>query len=137
MSEANMALMREFIQVVQNGAHDVEAMDRLFSPDFVNYDILPGLPSDLEGSKELHRRLFRGVPDMKTVVHHMAADGSKIWTYKTCSGTHTGEFLGIPVTGRQVAWKVIDIMAIRDGRITEHWGVSDIGALLVALRAGA
>ena len=137
MSEANRALMEEFIEVVQNPPHDVDAMDRYFAPDFVNYDILPPFPKDLEGSKELHRRLFRGVPDMRTVVHKMAADGDKIWTYKTCSGTHWGELLGASATGRAIAWKVIDIMTIREGRIREHWGVSDIAGVLAQLRGPA
>ncbi|MEO0796540.1 MAG: ester cyclase [Verrucomicrobiota bacterium] len=132
--EANKALMREFIDVVQN-QHDLEAIDRFFSPDFVNYTIQPPFPKNREGSTEVHRALFAGIPDLKTVIDDLAADGDKVWTYKTMSGTHAGDLYGIPPTGQAIRFKVIDIMTIQNGKITEHWHVTDLGQLLDQLRA--
>jgi len=134
MSEANKALIRKFVEEVQNRLN-VDAMDELFSPSFINYGIIAGLPDTLEGSKELHRILFAAFPDMKTIIHDQAAEGDKVWTYKTCTGTHQGELFDIPSTGKQVSWNVIDIMTIQDGKITEHWVVSDFMGVMQALSA--
>lgn len=136
MSETNKALIRRFVEVVQNG-HDVDAMDEFFDPTFVNYDIIAGLPDTLEGSKELHRILFTAFPDAKMVIHDQAAAGDKVWTLKTATGTHEGELFEIPPTGKQVSWRIIDIMTIRNGKITEHWVVSDFMSLMQDIRAAS
>ena len=127
--ETNKAFIRQFVEEVQN-RHDVAAMDKFFSPKFVNYDIIAGLPDNLEGSKELHRILFTAFPDMRTVVHQQAADGDKVWTYKSAAGSHQGRLFHVPATGKQVSWKVIDIMTVRDKKITEHWVVSDFSNVI-------
>jgi predicted ester cyclase len=59
------------------------------------------------------------------VIHEQAADGDKVWTRKTFHGTNDGEFMGMPATGKQVAFDVIDILRPRDGRFTDHWNVVD------------
>lgn len=78
--------------------------------------------------------LYQGVPDITTVIHDQTASGDKVWTFKTFSGTHSGELWGIPPTGRTVSFRVIDIMTVRGGRITDHSGVAEFGALLAELR---
>lgn len=134
MSESNKALIRRFVEEVQNG-HDVDAMDEFFAPTFVNYDIIAGLPDTLEGSKELHRVLFAAFPDLTTTIHDQAAEGDKVWTRKTAAGTHEGELFGIPATGKPVSWYIIDVMAIQNEKITEHWVVSDFMTVMQQLRA--
>jgi predicted ester cyclase len=119
MSEANKTLIRQFVEAVQN-QHNVEAFDEFFAPSFINYDPLPGLPGTLEGAKQLHRMLFAAFPDLKMTIHNQAAEGDKVWTRKTGSGTHQGELFGIPATGKQVSWNIIDIMTARNGKVTEH-----------------
>ena len=134
MSEANKALIRRFVETVQN-QHNINAFEEFFAPSFVNYDPLPGLPGTLAGAKQLHRMLFAAFPDLKMTIHDQAAEGDKVWTRKTGSGTHQGELFGIPATGKQVSWKVIDIMTIRNGQVTEHWVVADVMGLMQQLGA--
>jgi steroid delta-isomerase-like uncharacterized protein len=134
MSGANKALIRHFVEAVQN-QHSVAAMDEFFAPSFVNYDIVAGLPDTLEGSKQLHRILFAAFPDLQMTIHDQAAEGDKVWTRKTATGTHRGEFFGIPATGKQVSWKIIDIMTIGNGKVTEHWVVADVMGLMQQLGA--
>jgi predicted ester cyclase len=134
MSEANKALIRRLVEEIQN-QHNVNAFDEFFAPSFVNYDPLPGLPGTLEGAKQLHRILFAAFPDIKMTIHDQATEGDKVWTRKTASGTHQGEFFGIPATGRHVSWKIIDIMSIRNGKVTEHWVVADVMSLMQQLGA--
>jgi len=134
MSEANKALIRRLVEEIQN-QHNVDAFDEFFAPSFVNYDPLPGLPGTLEGAKQLHRMLFAAFPDLKMTIHDQAAEGDKVWTRKTGSGTHRGELLGVPATGKQVSWNIIDIMSIRNGKVTEHWVVADVRSLMRQLGA--
>ena len=134
MSEANKALIRRLVEEVQN-QHNVAAMDEFLAPSFVNYDIVAGLPDTLEGSKQLHRMLFAAFPDLKMTIHDQAAEGDKVWTRKTATGTRQGELFGIPATGKQVSWKIIDIMTIRHGKVTEHWVVADVMSLMQQLGA--
>jgi len=134
MSEANKALIRRLVEEVQN-RHNVAAIDEFIAPSFVNYDPLPGLPGTLEGVKQLHRRLFAAFPDLKMTIHDQAAEGDKVWTRKTATGTHQGELFGIPATGKQVSWNIIDIMTIGDGKVTEHWVVADVMSLMQQLGA--
>jgi steroid delta-isomerase-like uncharacterized protein len=134
LTGANKALIRRFVEEVQN-RHNVDAFDEFFSPSFVNYDPLPGLPSTLEGAKQLHCMLFAAFPDLTMTIYDQAAEGDKVWTRKTATGTHQGQLFGIPATGRQVSWKVIDVMTVRNGRITEHWVVADVLGLLQQLSA--
>jgi predicted SnoaL-like aldol condensation-catalyzing enzyme len=134
MSEANKVLMRRFVEEVQN-QHKLEAFDTYFDPAFVNYDPWPGLPGTLEGAKQLHRLILAAFPDLRMTIQDMAADGDKVWTRKTATGTHQGELLGVPATGKRVAWKVIDVVTYKDGKVIEHWVVADTLSLMQQLGA--
>jgi predicted ester cyclase len=79
--------------------------------------------------------LFAAFPDLKMTIHDQAAEGDKVWTRKTASGTHQGELFGILATGKQVSWNIIDIMTIRNGMVTEHWVVADVMSLMQQLGA--
>ncbi len=61
---------------------------------------------------------------------HLVAEGNLVITHKVFHGTHTGEFMGIPPTGREVEILVIDLVRVEDGRIVEHWNVVDRLGLL-------
>ena len=56
-------------------------------------------------------------------------------TYKTYHGTHEGEFFGIAPTGRKIQFETVDVMRVRDGKITEHWGVAKLFSLMQQLGA--
>jgi predicted ester cyclase len=56
---------------------------------------------------------------------------------KTFHGTHLGPFMGIPATGKEVAFENIDVMAVREGRIVEHWAAADMLSLMQQLGVGA
>lgn len=55
----------------------------------------------------------------------MISDGDEVWAHIVMSGTHEGEFLGIPASGRRLDVPTVDRIRIRDGRAVEHWGVTD------------
>ncbi len=84
-----------------------------------------GLPPTREGVKQLFTALRTAFPDLHATIHDQIAEGNRVVTRKTFYGTHQGELLGIPATGKQVAFEVIDILQLAGGKITDHWNVVD------------
>ncbi len=121
----NRQTVYEYTLAVQRHG-DFDAIERTISPDFYNHDVLPGLPRNREGSKQLFHMLWRVFPDMDVTIHDQVAEGELVVTRKTITGTHSAEFLGVPATGKRVAIEVIDILSVRDGLITGHWAQADL-----------
>ena len=123
-AEENKALVRRFVEEVQS-AGNIDAVDELCSPEFVNHSAPPGVPSNCEGVKQLTAMFRRAFPDSYFTVEEMIAEGDKVVTRKTFHGTHEGEFMGIPPTGRGVSMGLIDIVRVSEGRVVEHWSMGD------------
>ncbi len=123
-AEENKALVRRFVDEVQS-AGNIDAVDELCSPEFVNHSAPPGVPSNCEGVKQLTAMFRRAFPDSYFTVEEMIAEGDKVVTRKTFHGTHEGEFMGIPPSGRSVSMGLIDIVRVSEGRVVEHWSMGD------------
>jgi predicted ester cyclase len=123
-AEENKALVHRFVDEVQSQGN-TDLIDEICSPEFVNHSTPPGLPPDREGIK-IVTAMFRGAfPDSYFTVEDMIGEGDKVATRKTFHGTHEGEFMGIPPTGRRVSIGLIDIVRISGGRVVEHWSEGD------------
>jgi steroid delta-isomerase-like uncharacterized protein len=122
--ERNKAVIRRFVEEVQNG-QDFDAYDELNDPDFVNLSSPPGVPADRAGGKVFLQAFAQAYPDATFTIEQMIAEGDQVVTKKTMSGTNTGDFAGIPATGKPVTFQYVDIMRVRDGRIVEHWNILD------------
>ncbi len=123
-AEDNKALVRRFVDEVQSKGN-TDLIDEICSPEFVNHSAPPGVPADCEGIK-IVTAMFRGAfPDSYFTVEDMVAEGDKVATRKTFHGTHEGEFMGIPPSGRSVSMGLIDIVRISEGRVVEHWSMGD------------
>lgn len=131
--QENKALVQRFVHQVQN-QHDLEALDEIFSPNFVDYGGM-SKPPNREGARNLFIELNTAFPDARFEIHRQLAEGDKVVTHKTFHGTHHGLFMGIPPTGKEVTFDVIDIFTIREGMITEHRNVSDMLGLMQQLGA--
>ena len=118
--ERNKAVIRRFVEEVQNNKN-LEAFDELHDPDFVNLSAPPGGPDDREGAKLYLKGLAEAFPDAQYTIDDMIAEGDRVVTKKTFTATNTGEFAGIPATGKRVTLQFVDIMRVRDGKIVEHW----------------
>ena len=119
-TERNKAVVQRFIEEVQN-QKDWAVFDELNAPDFVNLSAPPGMPADLEGGKMFLAAFVNVFPDSQVTIDDMIAEGDQVATKKTFTGTHEGEFGGVPPTGKRVTLQFVDIMRVRDGRIVEHW----------------
>ena len=122
--EENKALVRRFVDEGQS-AGNIDAIDELCSPEFVNHSAPSGMPPNREGVKQVTAMFRQAFPDSYFTVEDMIAEGDKVATHKTFHGTHEGEFMGMPPTGRRVSMELIDIVRISEGRVVEHWSMGD------------
>jgi steroid delta-isomerase-like uncharacterized protein len=72
-------------------------------------------------------------PDLTSTVHDRIAEGDRVVDYFTLEGTHQGEFLGIPATGKRVKYAGMHIYSFADGQITGHWNVLDLLTMMTQL----
>ena len=119
-TERNKAVVRRFVEEVQN-EKNWETYDELNAADFVNLSAPPGVPTDRAGGKMFLGAFLSAFPDCQFTIDDMIAEGDRVATKKTFSGTHTGDFNGIAPTGRHVSITFVDILRLRDGKIVEHW----------------
>ena len=132
--KVNLEVVSRFIEEFKNNAnHGI--VDELMSPDFVHHLTDPRLPEGREGIKILGQVIAVGFPDVHASVQELLADGDKVIERTQTSATHTGEFNGIPPTGRQVGWTEIHIYRLENGKIAEQWSEIDLLGLLVQLGA--
>lgn len=130
--EQNKAVVRRWIEEFKTGG-DESVSDELRSPHFVNHSAPPGAPTGPEAGKLAFRAMRAAFPDLRVTIEDMLADGDRVVTRQTFAGTHRGEWLGVPPTGRVVSWAVIDIVRLEGGRLEEHWGVADMLGLRARL----
>lgn len=130
----NSATMRHSYELISNG--DVDGFGELVAEHFIEHEEVPGLPPTKAGVLELFRGYRAAFPDFHMEAVDVIASGDKAVARVKASGTHNGEFMGMPASGRRAEVQLIDIMRFDDaGLITEHWGVADMLSLLQQLGA--
>ena len=136
MSEdANCALVRRFIDEVFN-AGNFDAVDEILSPDYAHHDpTTQEFGSGIEGFKRLIGYYREAFPDLEITLDDQFAAGDRVVDRWTGHGTHQGELMGIPATGRPVTAGGISIHRIADGRIAETWNNYDAAGILRQLGA--
>ena len=93
------------------------------------------MPDGIEGVRAILGAIRAGFPDHDAAVLQMVAEGDLVATHKTFTGTHDGEFFGMPATGKRATIRVMDFVRYEDGKIVEHWNVVDMAGLLAQLTA--
>ena len=113
---------------------DLSAVDELYSADFVCHFLVGPEWRGREGVKEHVTDLRRAFPDWREEVVDIIAEGDRVVTRFRSSGTHRGEFQGIPPTERRVTVPEVAIFRLANGQIAEQWGFPDIAGLLRQLQ---
>ena len=116
-SENNKAVIRKFLEEVINQNRMDRATD-LVVEDFVELDPLPGQRQGREGLKEVLGLMRAAFPDIHWAVEEMVAEGDKVVTRFTWTGTHRGSFMGIPATGKSVSVKGVVIDQLEGGKMS-------------------
>lgn len=112
---------------------NVDLIDELFSEDFVEHEEFPGLPPGREAVRYFTKAMLQAFPDLSVEVEDLIAHDDKVVARLRFSGTHQDEFMGIPATGNKIDFAAIDVLAWRDGKATDHWGVSDTLTMMTQL----
>lgn len=119
MSEKNKAIARKFYKMFELG--DPGLADEVVASDYVNHNAVPGSINGIQGVKEFVS-IFKNVfPDIQFNIEDQIAEGDKVVTRYTISGTHQGEFFGVSATGKQVKWTAMATMVVPNGKIQEVW----------------
>ena len=125
---SNKATVRRFDDVVSTGDAEVisKTIDELVEPDAVIHTPLPIEATGAQLLKEVFARLLRAYPDLHITAEDLIEEGDKIVSRNTVTGTHQGEYMGLPPTGKSVTYNEIFIVRFAGGRIAETWGVVDV-----------
>ena len=117
----NKALARRVIEEMFNKGN-LDVADELLAPDYVDHD--PSMPEDVrgpEGFKEYVRAYRSAFSDLHIRIEDQIAEGDKVVTRWTGTGTHDGDLAGIAPTGLRVTLPGMEIVRISDGKLVEGW----------------
>jgi steroid delta-isomerase-like uncharacterized protein len=125
---SNKATVRRFRDAANTGDAELisKTIDELVDPDALIRTPLPLETTGAEALKEVFARLHRVFPDLHITIEDLIAEGDKLVSRNTVTGTHQGEYMGIPPTGKSVTYNEIFIARFAGGRIAETWGVVDV-----------
>jgi steroid delta-isomerase-like uncharacterized protein len=124
-AEDNKAIMsRYFGGAWERG--NLELLDELLAADYVNHTpATPDTPTGPEGVKGVVSMFRSGMPDLEVLIEDMLAEGEKVATRYTLEGTHEGELFGVPPTGQRLSIESISVERVSEGKIREHWRITD------------
>jgi predicted ester cyclase len=121
-TETNKKVVTEFIDGLFSRG-DLGVVDDLLHEDYVDHDPPWGADGTAEGMRAAMIRA--ALPDWRSELHLLVAEGDVVVERFTASGTHRGELMGVAPTGRVLSLPGINIFRLRDGRIVERWGRLD------------
>ena len=105
--------------------NEAGALEGFIAADAVTHDLPVNIRPGVAGLQDLSVLLSRAFPDFKIHVQDMIAEGDRVAARILFTGTHQGEFLGIPATGKSVAYTGIQYVTFRDGKAKELWSFMD------------
>ena len=121
MTEANKTVIRRYIETWNRG--DLDAVVGFWARNLVHHTRMGA--HNYDETRRIVGAIMHSFPDMCFEIKDIIAEKDKVVTRLLWSGTHTGEYMGAPPTGRRISCALIGIARLEDGRIAEHWGVTD------------
>jgi steroid delta-isomerase-like uncharacterized protein len=118
MSEQNKEVVRDYYSRVING-RDLDAVGEFFVEERL-----------VEGVRSGCFRYFEAFPDLHVSLEELIAEGDRVFLRSTLTGTHDGEYKGIPATGRHVAAECAEVFRIADGRFAGYWCMTNVAGLM-------
>jgi predicted ester cyclase len=127
-------LTRRFVAAMN--ARDLDALDDIVDPDVVDHHLPPGIPAGVAGVK-FWCRLLGDALDLHVEIQDLVADGDRVAVRARITGTHVGEFAGMPATGRRFDASFLSIERAAAGRIVERWEIPDNTTVMAQLTGDA
>jgi steroid delta-isomerase-like uncharacterized protein len=134
MSEENKAIARRFFELVND--RNLEGLAEIIAPDAVDHD--PQNPIQGRGpevAQQVMGGYIQAFPDLRITVDDQIAEGDRVATRWTGTGTHQGDLMGIPGSGKQSTVTGISIDRIENGKVVESWTNWDTLGMLQQLGA--
>jgi len=130
--ENNKALVKRYnVELIEQGSQQ-SALD-ILSTNFINH-AAPDGQAGADALMYFFTQILRvGLSDLRVLIDRQVAEADLVTTHKRITGTHTGNLMGVPATGRTVIIEVIDILKVQQGKVTDHWGVNTFAAALAQL----
>jgi len=113
--------------------HDPDAVDRFVAEDYVNHNAF--VADGREANRQFWTVFFAGLPDVRVTMEDLVVSGDRVVGRFVYRGTHTGDLMGIPATGKPVEMRSIDIWRVQNGMFVEHW--DELNLLQVFQQIGA
>jgi steroid delta-isomerase-like uncharacterized protein len=134
MPEAeNKALVRRLLDELRDGWRPT-TIEKYFASSYRRHLNATSTPLTREEQRQRATRLRVAFPDAEATLEDIFAEGDRVAYRLTIRGTHTGEFLAVPASGRSVAVSFIAIVRIADGKLVEEWGGLDQPDLIRQMR---
>jgi predicted ester cyclase len=131
-AEQNMALARRFLEAFANG--DLDTLDELLAPDFVNHNLLPSQDPGREGYMRSAAEKHAAFSDIRQTIEYQATDGDMVITRHTTHRIHDrGASLGMEPTGKEWTFTHIDMHRISGGKVVEEWNAKSASPFLEML----
>ena len=122
MSEANKAVARRFYDEFLNKG-DSSVVDEICTANFVIHSppSPPGMAAGAEGVKQMLGMYHTAFPDFHVTVEEMVAEGDVVVVRMSFEGTHTGDLMGVPPTGKKINVRGVDFLRFSGGKAAEVW----------------
>ncbi len=124
MADQRKDLVRRFYDEVMNEG-DLDRIAELCTEDMVDHESPPGTPEGIEGVKMFIGMFRTGFPDIHVELVSAVEEGDMVAARCRVTGTHEGEFMGVPPSHSKIDIEWIDMIRLEGDKCAEHWGVSD------------
>ncbi|HVX11463.1 MAG TPA: ester cyclase [Pirellulales bacterium] len=125
----NKRLIQRLLDEVVNAGR-AEVLDELVSPDYYDHHPLPGTSPDIDGLKQRFAVRQQAFPDFRATILDLVSEGDKVALIMSGTGTHLGELMGAPPTGKQFTISEMHLFRVHNGKLIEHWGLTDFFSML-------
>ena len=131
MSEENKAAVRRMYDAINGG--NLDALRNSMTDDFVEHEQQPGLTPNKEGVIQFFTGVLAAFQGFRMDIDSVIAEGDRVSVLATASGKHVGEFMGVPATAKDISVPLADFFRVDGGKVVEHWGVMDSGAMMMQM----
>ena len=132
MSDQDIAAVRRLTQEGFVGGK-LDVVDDVVAEDCIDHDPMPGQGQGREGQRHTCQMVVDGLSKRSTLQDDFLAAGDTVVENWIFQGTHTGDFLGVPATGKQLHVRGIEIWRLENDKIVERWGVVDAAGVMEQL----
>jgi len=131
LEEQNKSSFRYMLEETDKGNY--AAWEEVCSPDYISYFAGSPKPMSLEEHIQANRAFLVAFPDFHHEINDMVAEAERVTARVTLTGTHEGEFMGIPASGNTIKYEAFLEARFSDKKIVELWGVGDMMTLMQQL----